>query len=201
VSWGSNDGGYNASVYHSITFAPGAVSETAVSTSGRTLLPTTGGQSLVADLIAQGTSGVKGYVTEPYLDSMASPTVLFDLYSSGRNLAESYYAASRFVWWKDVVLGDPLCCLTGNTVTTLSQGKALPDGSLVSLSNKIVTAGTDDLGDRFYIEEPDRTSGIQVYLARTFTGITEGMRVSVRGILSTRNGERVITNPGVVIIN
>ena len=28
----------------------------------------------------------------------------------GRNLAESFYAASRFLKWKDVVIGDPLCC-------------------------------------------------------------------------------------------
>jgi hypothetical protein len=30
-------------------------------------------------------------------------------YTSGFTLAESFYAASRFVGWEDVVIGDPLC--------------------------------------------------------------------------------------------
>jgi hypothetical protein len=25
-------------------------------------------------------------------------------------MAESFYAASRFVGWEDVIIGDPLCC-------------------------------------------------------------------------------------------
>ena len=86
VSWGSNDSQYNADTYHSLTFAPGGIAETAVSTSGRTFLPTSGGQSLIADLITQGVSGAKGYVSEPYLDAIASPTVLCDFYISGETL-------------------------------------------------------------------------------------------------------------------
>jgi hypothetical protein len=31
-----------------------------------------------------------------------------DRYTSGFTLAESFYAASRFVGWEDVVIGDPL---------------------------------------------------------------------------------------------
>ncbi|MCX6344305.1 MAG: TIGR03790 family protein [Armatimonadetes bacterium] len=112
VSWGSNGGAeYKAEIYHSLKFAPRSIVETAVSSSGRTLLPTKGGQSLIADLISQGAAGAKGYVSEPYLHAMASPSVLVDFYTSGRNLAESYYAASRFIAWKDIVLGDPLCKL------------------------------------------------------------------------------------------
>ena len=60
-SWGSNDPRYDQSAYESLRFAPGSVADTAVSTSARTFLPTTGGQSLIADLIAHGVTGVKGY--------------------------------------------------------------------------------------------------------------------------------------------
>lgn len=198
VSWGSNDAQYNADTYHSLTFTPRSIAETAVSTSGRTLLPTTGGQSLIADLISQGVAGAKGYVTEPFLDAIASPTVLLDLYTSGRNLAESFYAASRFVGWKDIVLGDPLCALSGGTLSTVAAAKALQDGSLVTLSNVTVTAGTNDLGNRFYVEDTARTSGIQVYIGKTYSGIAQGATVSVRGILATVNGERIITKASVV---
>ena len=108
-SWGSNDF-YTTNAYLSLYFAPGALSDTAVSTSARTFLPTTGGQSLMADLIAHGLTGAKGYTDEPLLQAIASPTIVFERYTAGYTLAESFYAASHFICWEDVVIGDPLCC-------------------------------------------------------------------------------------------
>ena len=108
ASWGSNDGKFSVENYKSIKFAPGGIAETAVSTSGRTFLTTSGGQSLVADLIDARVTGVKGYCDEPFLPAIASPTILFDRYTQGWTLAESFYAASRFVGWEDIVIGDPL---------------------------------------------------------------------------------------------
>lgn len=112
-SWGSNDPHFDADGYKLLRFSPGAIAETAVSTSARTFLPTTGGQSLIADLISGRVTGVKGYCDEPLLQAIASPTILFDRYTSGWTLAESYYAASRLVGWEDIVVGDPLCCPYG----------------------------------------------------------------------------------------
>lgn len=109
ASWGSNDPKFVADNYSSIRFAPGGIAETAVSTSARTFLPTTGGQSLIADLVRGHVTGVKGYCDEPLLQAVASPYVLFDRYTMGWTLAESFYAASRFVGWEDIVIGDPLC--------------------------------------------------------------------------------------------
>jgi uncharacterized protein (TIGR03790 family) len=108
-SWGSNDPNFTSQAYESLRFAPGSIGDTAVSTSGRTFLPTTGGQSLIADLIAHGITGVKGYVDEPLLQAIASPSFTLQRYVSGATLAESFYAGSRFVGWEDVVIGDPLC--------------------------------------------------------------------------------------------
>ena len=196
-SWGSNDGHYDSSVYFGLDFAAASIAETAVSTSARSFLPTTYGQSLIVDLIKQrpttnGTAGAKGYVTEPFLDAVASPTVHFDLYLSGRNLAESYYAASRFVGWKDVVVGDPLCAVTGQLVSTVSAAKALSDGSLLTLSGMTVSAGADDFGDSVYVQDRDRASGIQVRLGGAYPGIVRHATVDVRGILATADGERYI---------
>lgn len=109
VSWGSNDRRFDAGTYRSLRFAAGALCETAVSTSARTFLPAEGGQSLIADLIRQGATGAKGYTDEPLLQAVASPSILFDRYTRGWTLAESYYAASRLVGWEDIVIGDPLC--------------------------------------------------------------------------------------------
>jgi uncharacterized protein (TIGR03790 family) len=108
-SWGSNDARYNKRAYESLQFAPGSIADTAVSTSARTFLPATGGQSLIADLIAHGVTAVKGYTDEPLLQAIASPSVAMERYTSGFTMAESLYAASRFVGWEDVVIGDPLC--------------------------------------------------------------------------------------------
>ena len=108
-SWGSNDANFDLAAYHQLTFVPGAIAETFVSTSGRTFEPTSGGQSLIADLIAQGVTGVKGYVSEPFTFALCESGILFDRYTNGFNLAESFYAATPLVKWKDIVVGDPLC--------------------------------------------------------------------------------------------
>jgi uncharacterized protein (TIGR03790 family) len=112
-SWGSNDTHFSDAAYQSLRFAPGSIGDTAVSTSARTFLATTGGQSLITDLIAHGITGVKGYSDEPLLQAIASPSVVLDRYTSGYTLAESFYAASRFVGWEDIVIGDPLCRAPG----------------------------------------------------------------------------------------
>ncbi|GIV09117.1 MAG: hypothetical protein KatS3mg020_0195 [Fimbriimonadales bacterium] len=108
-SWGSNDHKFNKLSYRSLRFRPGALVETAVSTSARTFQVTDKGQSLIADLIAQGATGVKGYVSEPYTAALCRAEVMFDLYTRGRNIAESLWAASPLILWKDLVVGDPLC--------------------------------------------------------------------------------------------
>jgi uncharacterized protein (TIGR03790 family) len=109
VSWASNDNGFDAAAYHRLRFQPGAIAETFVSTSARTFNPVTGGQSRIVDLIEQGVTGVKGYVSEPYTIALADPQILFNRYLRGFTLAESFYAASRMILWKDIVVGDPLC--------------------------------------------------------------------------------------------
>jgi len=109
-SWGSNDARYSSSAYQTLFFAPGSLGDTAVSTSARTFLPTRGGQSLLVDLIGHGLTCGKGYVNEPLLQANASPTIVLDRYTSGYTMAESFYAASHFVGWEDVIIGDPLCC-------------------------------------------------------------------------------------------
>jgi uncharacterized protein (TIGR03790 family) len=109
-SWGSNDAKFSSEAYETLSFAPGSIADTAVSTSGRTFLPTEGGQSLLVDLIAHGLTCGKGYTNEPLLQANASPTILLDHYTAGYTMAESFYAASHFVGWQDIVVGDPLCC-------------------------------------------------------------------------------------------
>jgi len=58
-------------------------------------------------------------------------------------------------------------------------------GGLVSIYGQTVTAGTDDFGTFFYMQAPDRSSGIRV------DGLPadRGAVVDVTGVLATRDGE------------
>jgi uncharacterized protein (TIGR03790 family) len=105
-SWGSNDDHFSPAAYHSLRFAPGAIGDTAVSTSARSFFPQTSGQSMIADLVTQGITGVQGYTDEPLLQAISSPTIVLDRFTRGWTLAESFYAGSHFVGWTVVVVGD-----------------------------------------------------------------------------------------------
>jgi uncharacterized protein (TIGR03790 family) len=115
-SWGSNDSYFDGESsnptksphYNSLGFLPGAIGDTAVSTGGRSFFKQTSGQSMIADLITQGITGIKGYTDEPLLESVSSPTIVMDRYTHGFTFAESIYAGSHFVGWVDIVIGDPL---------------------------------------------------------------------------------------------
>ena len=115
ASWGSNDANDTNHAIPGFRWLPGALAETFVSTSARSFsLPPNYGQSLIADLIAEGVTGAKGYVYEPFLDAVAHPDILFDRYIRGFNLADSYYMASAFMSWMDVVVGDPKTRISTN---------------------------------------------------------------------------------------
>lgn len=107
-SWGSNDPSFTAAAYTSNRFVPGSIADSFVSTSARTFYPASSGQSLIADMIAQGACGANGNVSEPYVAYANYPDVLFDRYTKGFNLAESFFAACPMLFWKAVVIGDPL---------------------------------------------------------------------------------------------
>ena len=168
-SWGSNDPFYSDDAYRSLSFLPGAIGDTAVSTSARTFLPTSGGQSLIADLIGQGITGVKGYTNEPLLQAIASPSVALDRYLSGMTLAESFYAASRFVGWEDIVIGDPLAApYAGNVIAAPIQASDF-DASMNVGTENCGEGGLDvaDIQDGAYTEyDALDVTGVHVFEAR-----------------------------------
>jgi len=117
ASWGSNDAFDTNNAKTNFSWLPGSIAETFVSTSARTFTsPAVYGQSLIADLIAEGATGAKGYVFEPTLGAIARPDILFDRYAKGYTLADSYYAASANLGWQDVVVGDPKMAITNGVL-------------------------------------------------------------------------------------
>jgi uncharacterized protein (TIGR03790 family) len=134
-SWGSNDPA-NAVRKFELTFVPGAIAGTFVSTDGRTFqeppaawLPKNdwndrasyfagSPQTLIGDLIREGVTGAAAHVAEPYLESTVRPQILFPAYTSGFNLAESFYLSMPHLGWQTIVIGDPLCRPFKGTVLT-----------------------------------------------------------------------------------
>ena len=125
ASWGSNDPSIRTRRL-GLGFVPGALATMFVSAGARTFEPppdtwTPGAardlrssyrgssQSLIADLVRDGVTGVAGYVGEPFLDGTIRPDILFPAYVSGFNLIEAFYAAMPYLSWQSVVVGDPLC--------------------------------------------------------------------------------------------
>lgn len=125
AGWGSNDRS-NHSRFLNNTWVNGALLVEFVSTDARTFErppkkwnigkwsdpPDTqyagSPQSLIADYIHEGVTGVTGNVYEPYLGACVRPQMLFPAYLRGLNLAESFYAAIPLLSWQTVVIGDPL---------------------------------------------------------------------------------------------
>lgn len=127
ASWGSNDGNRKRR-WLGFLWLPGAIATEYVSTNARSLKRPPvdwdfikaqnpqqwfagSAQSLSADMIHEGASGVSGNVYEPFLTGCARPDLVLPAYFEGRNLAESFYLGLPFLSWQGVVLGDPLMSL------------------------------------------------------------------------------------------
>jgi len=138
ASWGSNDPAITTRA-PGFRWLPGAIASWFVSTSARTFTaPPAGwtigsgyagsGQSLIGDLIAEGVTGVVGYVYEPYLEFTARPQIFLPAYRAGFTLAESFYMSLPGLSWQAVVIGDPLVAPFGPLATPASAPP--PDGLL-----------------------------------------------------------------------
>lgn len=128
ASWGSNDPNRHRR-FLGFHWLPGAIATEFVSTDARTFtkppdswnlgkdwktpegLFAGSPQSMSADYLLEGATGVSGHVYEPYLGQTPRPELLLPAYYKGRNLAESYYLSLRSLSWQNVVIGDPLCSL------------------------------------------------------------------------------------------
>ena len=124
ASWGSNDFDRKQRFLH-FQWLPGAIATEFVSTDARTFKRPPdrwnigpwgdksawfygAPQTLIADYLHEGASGVGGQVDEPFLTYCPRPDFVLPAYFQGRNLAESFYMGIPGLSWMNVVIGDPL---------------------------------------------------------------------------------------------
>ncbi len=85
-------------------------------------------------------------------------------------------------------------------VSTLDNAKSLANGAYVQVTGKIATTDYSNFSGFFYIEEPERSSGIRVVATSMSGTLAKGMTISVTGYTDTTNaGEREIDNATVTV--
>jgi uncharacterized protein (TIGR03790 family) len=85
---------------------------------------------VVDSYVASGVTGFGSYIADPMLDGYFRPEILFAAYTAGFNLAESFYAASRYLSWHQVVIGDPLVAPYAKSATPRKQTEIDPETGL-----------------------------------------------------------------------
>lgn len=112
--------------------------------------------------------------------------------------AAGFVQGGSFLHWIGFWAGE-----AANPVVVDSIGglKELADGSYVSVSGKIAASGAADYNGYFYIQEPDRSSGIRVAMnLASIPPVARGSVLNVIGTLgTTQDGERQIAGSVVVI--
>lgn len=92
--------------------------------------------------------------------------------------------------------------VTNDPIPSIGLLKRQPVGTYARLQGKVITAGTGQVANMAYIEEPDRTSGIMVhYPAGVPSGFVLGDRVNVDGTLTTLNGELVLSSAAMIKVS
>lgn len=83
---------------------------------------------------------------------------------------------------------------------TIKEAKLLPDGADVVVSGATASVAGGEMGNTIYVQQSDRSSGIQVRFPTTPPSIGRGMVLDIRGTMTTTQGERAISDPEVVLI-
>lgn len=97
-------------------------------------------------------------------------------------------------------------CMSASAITIGEAKRDTPNGQQVVFEDKIVTVPYGTFPSLIYIEEPDRSSGIQVFISgQSLPDLTEGRVVTVSGAINTYPnsgnyaGERAIASPTITI--
>ena len=84
------------------------------------------------------------------------------------------------------------------TVSQALDRNQVADNQVIGLSGKVATVATGTFPSSVYVEEPDRSCGIQVTFGTIMPVVAEGDRVEFIGLANTVNGERTLAHAALV---
>lgn len=96
----------------------------------------------------------------------------------------------------DFTLGPALASEDYVSIADAVDSTKVADNKIIGLLGKVVTVAGDVFPGCIYLEEPDRSSGIQIRFCPSASAppVVEGERVDFIGLASTINGERMLTH-------
>lgn len=97
-------------------------------------------QVSIARWVAMGVGGVHGTVAEPLNNCFPNRSLIVD-YVDGATLAEAYFRRMPYVYWRNLVLGDPM--LAPYAVRPVVTMPGLVEGERVDVARRIVVEAQD----------------------------------------------------------
>jgi uncharacterized protein (TIGR03790 family) len=127
-----------------LDYAPGAIACNLTSYGARSenffcdasgeVCPETEVQTSVARFVRAGASGVHGTVEEPYNNCFPNAGTML-LYALGYGLGESFFFNQPYLYWRNMVIGDPLAApYAERPEVGIEGGEAIPMGSTAVFS-------------------------------------------------------------------
>ena len=119
------------------TYLPGSLVDNLTSFGAVPQNFATSGESQVsiARWVEKGVGGVHGTVDEPLNNVFPNRNLIVD-YAKGASLAEAYFREFPYVYWKNLVLGDPMLAPYAKrpvvTITGLTDGASQTDATIVT---------------------------------------------------------------------
>jgi sugar lactone lactonase YvrE len=164
VNLGPYDPGGGSSTIEGNTYAPGSLVDNVTSVGAAPLkfdpncvCPPVGNcscyhypnQPSIARWVAKGVGGVHGTVHEPQSNVFPSRKLILD-YVDGATLAEAFFRNLPYVYWKNLVLGDPMAAPYATrpvvTIEDAVTGLPIQEGEDVSGTRQVRVEASDPAG-------------------------------------------------------
>ncbi len=112
----------------------GAVPDNFFCDDGGTVCPESESQTSIARFVRAGATGVHGTVAEPLNNVFPNAGTLL-LYTSGYSLGESFLLNQRYLYWVNLVLGDPLAApYAERPLVELQPAAEVPEGGTLTVT-------------------------------------------------------------------
>lgn len=164
-------------------FAPGAVVDnlTSYGAVAQNFAPMGESQVSIARWVSMGVAGVHGTVDEPLNNCFPSRRFIGD-YAAGAPLAEAYLRRMPYLYWRNLVLGDPMAAPYARRPKVALDG--LADGQVVGQAVHVVASATDVAGSGI--------AAIKLYLDGVLAASADGDVLDVCVDLPARDKVQVL---------